>query len=101
VAQGVDPEFKLSTAKKERKKERGCQVLVAHACNPNYLGDRDHENHNSRPAQVNSSPDPMSKILNTKKGWQSGSSSKSVCLTSMRLVSSNPSTSKKQYGEGA
>jgi hypothetical protein len=50
------------------------QVLVAHACNPNYPGGRDQEDHHSRSALANSSKDPISKISNTKQNWWSGSS---------------------------
>jgi hypothetical protein len=32
-------------------------------CNPSYLGGRDQEDHSSRPGQVNSLQDPISKIL--------------------------------------
>jgi hypothetical protein len=55
------------------------QVLVALTCNPSYLGGRDQEDHSSipdhssKPAQANSSQDPISKILFTEKGWWSGS----------------------------
>jgi hypothetical protein len=34
---------------------------VAHACNPNYSGSRDQEEHGSKPAQANSLRDPISK----------------------------------------
>jgi hypothetical protein len=37
-------------------------VLVAHAYNPSYLGGREQEDHSSKPAQANSSRDPISKI---------------------------------------
>jgi hypothetical protein len=30
-------------------------MLVAHACNPNYSGGRDQEDHGSKPAQADSS----------------------------------------------
>jgi hypothetical protein len=40
---------------------------VAYACNPNYL---DQEDCSSRPAQENSSQDPISKITTTK--WTGG-----------------------------
>jgi hypothetical protein len=30
-------------------------VLVAHTCNPSYLGDRDQQGYGSRPAEANSS----------------------------------------------
>jgi hypothetical protein len=49
-------------------------VLVAHAYNPSYSGGRDQEDGSSKPARINSSPDSISKIPNTKKGWPSGSS---------------------------
>jgi hypothetical protein len=42
--------------------------LVAHACNPNYLGGRDQENHSLRPAQANSSGGPIWKNTQHKKG---------------------------------
>jgi hypothetical protein len=47
------------------------QVPVAHACNPSYSGGRDQEDCSSKPAQANSSQDPISKIPNTKK-WAGG-----------------------------
>jgi hypothetical protein len=42
------------------------QVLVAYTCNLSYSGGRDQEDCGSRPAQANSSQDPISKIYNTK-----------------------------------
>jgi hypothetical protein len=42
-------------------------VLVAHACNPSYLGDRDQEDGSLKPARGNSSRAPMWKIPNTKR----------------------------------
>jgi hypothetical protein len=47
--------------------------LVAHACNPSYSGGRDQGDRGLKPAQANSSGDPVSKILITKKGRQIGS----------------------------
>jgi hypothetical protein len=41
-------------------------VLVAHAYNPGYSGGRDQENGGSKPAQANSSPEPISKKTKTK-----------------------------------
>jgi hypothetical protein len=41
---------------------------VVHVCNPNYPGGRDQEDCGLKPAQGNSSPDPISNISNTKKG---------------------------------
>jgi hypothetical protein len=54
-------------------KIRTCQVLVAHACNPNYSGGRDQEDHSLKPAHANSSWDPVLKKLVTIKDWRSGS----------------------------
>jgi hypothetical protein len=34
---------------------------AAHTCNPSYSGGRDREDHSSKPAQTNSSQDPISK----------------------------------------
>jgi hypothetical protein len=34
-------------------------MLVAHAYNPSYLGDRDQEEHDSKPAWANSSGDTI------------------------------------------
>jgi hypothetical protein len=45
-------------------------VLVAHNCNPRNLGCRDQEDNSLKPTRANSSRDPISKLLNTKKGWQ-------------------------------
>jgi hypothetical protein len=36
-------------------------VLVTHDCNPSYSGGRDQEDHGSKPAQGNSSRDPIKK----------------------------------------
>jgi hypothetical protein len=43
------------------------QVLVAHTCNPSYSGDRDQEDHGSKPPQANSSQGPILKIPITKR----------------------------------
>jgi hypothetical protein len=56
-----------STTKKERDKEK-IWVPVAHALNPSSSGGRDWEDCSLRPAQANSSQEPISKIPNTKKG---------------------------------
>jgi hypothetical protein len=47
---------------------------VAHACNPSYSGGRDQEDHGLKPAQANSSQDPISKIAtpNTAGGVAHG-----------------------------
>jgi hypothetical protein len=51
----------------------GSGALVAHTYNPSYLGGRVQEDQVSKPAQANSSRDPISKNPITKKGWWSGS----------------------------
>jgi hypothetical protein len=48
-------------------------VPVAHTCDPSYSGGRDLEESGSKPAQANSSEDPISKKPITKKGWWSDS----------------------------
>jgi hypothetical protein len=52
------------------KKSLSCQVLVAHACNPSYSGGRD-QDCSLKPAQANSSWDPISKNPITKN-WAGG-----------------------------
>jgi hypothetical protein len=42
-------------------------MLVALAYNPSYSGSRDQEDWGLKPAQTNSSQDPISKIPNTKR----------------------------------
>jgi hypothetical protein len=49
------------------------QAPVAHAWNPSYSGGRDQQNHCSKPAQANSSQDPISKEPIVRKGWWSSS----------------------------
>jgi hypothetical protein len=44
------------------------QELLAHDCNPLYSGGKDQEDRGSKPAWKNSSQDPISKTLFTKKG---------------------------------
>jgi hypothetical protein len=54
-------------------KKRLCSwVLVAYACNPSYLGDRDQEDQGLKPAQANSLQDPIWKKPFTKKVWWNG-----------------------------
>jgi hypothetical protein len=40
---------------------------VAHTCTPNYSGGRDQEDHSSKPAQANSSQDPILKTPSQKR----------------------------------
>jgi hypothetical protein len=46
--------------------------MVAHVCNPSYLGGRDQEDHGSKPIWENSSQDPILKKTNTKEGCTGG-----------------------------
>jgi hypothetical protein len=55
-----------------------------HAGYPSYSEGRDLEDQDSKPAQANSSQDPISKKPITKKGWWSGSSGKRTCLANVR-----------------
>jgi hypothetical protein len=72
--QAQGPEFKLQS----HQKKKVYQVLVAHAYNPSYSGDRDQEACSSKPAQANSSRNPILKKPNTQKktSWWSGLSGK-------------------------
>jgi hypothetical protein len=45
---------------------RSSLTLVAHTCNPIYSGSRDQEDQDCKPAQANSSQDPIT------KNWASG-----------------------------
>jgi hypothetical protein len=51
----------------KKTKTKYSQALVAHACNPSYLGSRDHEDQGSKPAWGNSSVDLISKIIDINK----------------------------------
>jgi hypothetical protein len=44
-----------------------CQVPVAHACNHSYSGGRDQKENGSKPAQANSSRDPISRNPSQKR----------------------------------
>jgi hypothetical protein len=46
---------------------------MAYASNPSYSGGRNQEDYGSKPAQVNTSRDPILKKPITKKSWYSGS----------------------------
>jgi hypothetical protein len=63
-------------------------ALVAHACNPSYLGGRNQQDHGSKPAWANSSSDPISKKPITKKGV--------VEWLKVQALSSSPSTTQKK-----
>jgi hypothetical protein len=62
---------------------------VAHTCNPSYSGGRDQEARDSKPAQANSSQDPISK--HHKKGL--------VEWLKMKALSSNHSMKKENEVE--
>jgi hypothetical protein len=62
------------------------RVPVAHACNPSYSGSGDQEDHGSKPAQANSSQDPISKKPITKKCLWSGSWCRPWVQTSVSQV---------------
>jgi hypothetical protein len=64
---------------------------VAHAYNPSYLGASDLEDHSSRPAQANSSRDPISKITRAK--W-AGGAAQVVELLLCQVLSSNAGPTK-------
>jgi hypothetical protein len=59
--------------KRPLKKSRICWVPVAHAYNPSSSGGTEQKYLSSKPAQANSSKDPIPKKSITKKGWWSGS----------------------------
>jgi hypothetical protein len=61
---------------------------VAHACNLSYLGGRDWEDRNSKPAWANSSQHPSSKKTLHEKGL--------VEWLKVEALSSNPSATKKK-----
>jgi hypothetical protein len=61
---------------------------VAPACNPSYSGGRDQEDRDLKPAQANSSQDPISKKPFTKIGL--------VEWLEVKVLSSSPSTAKKK-----
>jgi hypothetical protein len=49
-------------------KGKSSRELVAHTCNPTYSGGRNQEDCGLKPAQANSSQDPILKKPFTKKG---------------------------------
>jgi hypothetical protein len=57
--------------------------MVANTCTPNYLGGWDEEDCSLRPAQTNSSQDPITKITRAK--WTGG-----VALRSVNTWVQNP-----------
>jgi hypothetical protein len=65
---------------------------VAHTCHPSYSGGRDQEDHGAKPAQGNSSGDPILKNPITKNGL--------VEWLKVKALSSSPSTAKKKKNQG-
>jgi hypothetical protein len=72
------------------------QVLVAHACNPSNTGGSDQDDQGSRPAQTNSSQDPISKIPNRKKRAGGVDQEVEHLPSKCEILSSNPSIKKKK-----
>jgi hypothetical protein len=64
---------------------------VAHACNPSYTGGTGQEERGSKPAQANSSRDPISKNVLQKIGLVEWLKVEALC--------SSPSTAKKKEEE--
>jgi hypothetical protein len=77
VYQVQGPEFKFQYHKKRKNVSH---ALVTHSCDPGYLRGWNQEDHDSRPAQANSSWDPISKITRAKWTWRCGSSSRAPAL---------------------
>jgi hypothetical protein len=83
-------------AQRRQQKQRHREVrnlnwmpgTVAHTCNPSYSGGRDQEDRGSKPAQFNSSRDPILKKTHHQKGL--------VEWLKVKALSSNPSTKKKR-----
>jgi hypothetical protein len=46
--------------------------LMAHTCNPSHSGIRDQEDHSLKPAQANSSWNPILKKKKTSQKWAGG-----------------------------
>jgi hypothetical protein len=61
-------------------------MLVAHTCNPSYLGDRNQGDHGSKPAWANSSTRPYLEKPFTKTGL----------VEWLRVLSSSPSPTHKK-----
>jgi hypothetical protein len=79
-----------------KNKMSSSRALVGRTCNPSHSGGRDQEDSVVRSQPwANSSWDPISKMPNTKRGWQSNSSSKSTFLTSVRPWVQTPMPKKK------
>jgi hypothetical protein len=67
VTQGVQSSLdSIETLSQKLKKKLAEGQWLAHTCNPSYSGGRDQEDHGLKPAQANSSQDPILRKLITK-----------------------------------
>jgi hypothetical protein len=71
---------------------------VAHTCNPSYSGGRDQEDHDSKPAQANSSQDPISKNPSQKRADGVAQIVENL-PRKHEALSSNPSMTRKEKKE--
>jgi hypothetical protein len=88
-----DLEYKASlsyTGRRCLKKSKQDWALVAHACNPSYLGSRAQQDSGWRVNSLRSS-----KIPNTKKGCWNGLNGR-MPVSEHKALSSNPSTAQKK-----
>jgi hypothetical protein len=69
--------------------------MVAHACHPGYSRGRNKEDCSLKTTMAYSLGDPILKILNTKKGWLSGSAVEYL-PSKCEVLTSNSSTIKKK-----
>jgi hypothetical protein len=67
-------------------KAMGLLGTVAHACDPHYSGGRDQEDGSSKPAQANSSPDPI---------WKNPSQKGLPEWLKVKALSSSPTSANK------
>jgi hypothetical protein len=81
---------KNKNIKKEKLKKKKSRVLMAHACNPSYSGDRDQEDRSSKPAQTNRSRRPYLKKSLHKKGLAE--------WLKVKALSLSPGTKKERGG---
>jgi hypothetical protein len=87
------------TIVEKKKNEKLSQALVAHTCNPSYLGGWDQEDHSSRPSPENSSQDSISRITR-ETDWRCGSKDRAPALQSCSPESNLQSYQKKRMRSG-
>jgi hypothetical protein len=85
------------TIKTSFKKLGVSWVLVAHAYNPSYLGDRNQEDHGSKPALGKWFVRFVSKIPNTQKRAGGVTQAIQHLPSKCEALSSNPRTTKKNF----